>query len=324
MPCILPHPVGLVEHSPTRLVVQHMVEEQFCIRPISLDTPYQVEAFYEDLSVAIAWGYKRLVVDLAQVSFVRPDGVIALVTAARLWHTWTGHRIVLINMQQRVHCYLERIDLFGSCAAWLMQDHELSTTEQWDRNPESASLLELLPIAGDEERNARDVGSAVGRAGQILRRWFDAHDNAIRRVMTLISEISSNVTHSLDHGFAVMQRYRDGTRMGSIVVIAIADLGIGIKASLNSKPQGLILHNTRTPLAGSEFILHALDLGVTSRAEIGGLGLPRVKTIVEDCQGSLRIRSFSSEVLFIGHEMQARDNLVEIPGTQVIIEVRSG
>lgn len=215
-----------------------MLEEQFCIRPIRLDTLYQVEAFYEELSEVIACGYKGLIVDLAQVSFVRPEGVIALVTAARLWHKRTGHRIVLTNIQWQVHCYLERIDLFSRCTAWIAQDHELPSNERWDRNPESVSLLELLSITGDGKRNAQDVGSAVGRAKHILSRWFDAHDNAIGRVMTLSSEISSNVIHSLDQGFAVMQRYRDrtGTGMGSSVVIAIGDLGIGIEASLNSKP----------------------------------------------------------------------------------------
>lgn len=250
-----------------------MVEEQFCIRPISLDTPYQVEAFYEDLYGAITYGYKRLVVDLAQVSFVRPDGVVALVTAARLWHKRTGHRIVLTNIQRQVHCYLERIDLFSSCAAWLVQDRELSPIERWDRNPQSFSLLELLPIAGDEEQNAKDVGNALGRAKHILSRWFHDHDHAIGRVMTLISEISSNVTHSLDQGFAVIQRYgnRTNTGQGSSVTIAVADLGIGIQASLNSKTHDSELHNTRTRLTGSGFILRALDLGVTSRAAYGML-----------------------------------------------------
>lgn len=144
--------------------------------------------------------------------------------------------------------------------------------------------------------------------------------------MTLISEISSNVTHSFDQGFALIQRYRSHTsaRLGSSVIVAIADLGIGIQASLKDKTQDLRLHDSRPLRTGSDFILRALDLGVTRRAEIGGLGLSRVKMIVEEWQGSLFIRSFSSRVLFANNRMYVWDDLVEVPGTQVIITVGEG
>lgn len=146
-----------------------MVEEPFCIRPSSFDNLEQVDAFYDGLHEAFTSSYSQLTVNLARVAFVRPEGVIALVTASRLWHKWTGNGIVLVKMQSQVHRYLERIDLFSGCADWLAQDHELPVMDRWDRRSESVSLLELLPIVGDEKQNAQDVGSAVGRANHILR-----------------------------------------------------------------------------------------------------------------------------------------------------------
>src|SRR5690242_17029114 len=96
-------------------------------------------------------------VDLSQVDFVSPIGIVALVTTARLWHRETGQSVRIHSMQPKVHGYLERVDLFHQCATWIAEDKKLDATERFDRLPASPTLLELLPIAGGIEQNARDV-----------------------------------------------------------------------------------------------------------------------------------------------------------------------
>jgi len=66
---------------------------------------------------------------------------------------------------------------------------------------------------------------------------------------------------------------------------------------------------------------HALQLGVTSRNEIGGLGLPRVKELVEQWAGLLVIRSRHSRIQASSEGVRKRNDLSGIPGTQVIISL---
>src|SRR5579859_7420602 len=226
----------------------------------SLNSALGVEELYERAKEALAnrTGTDPLLLDLSGVAFIPPAGVIALITAARVWFNETGERIQLCNIRPNVHQYLERIDLFDQCSLWLGQDCSVAPSDRLDRSRASLRLLEVLPLSSEEDQNSTDVAAAVRRARRIVGAWFDADDVAVGRLLTILAEIASNVTHSRDRGFAVIQRYQDvnSPQLGGRVTIAVGDSGIGIEQSLKTK------HSARRPLAissGAEYILHAIQ-----------------------------------------------------------------
>lgn len=281
-----------------------------------------MDTLYDQLGDALAIGRADpLAIDLSRLSFVRPNELLVLVTVARLWHRHIGQHTTLVGMQPEVHRYLERMDLFTTCGDWLQQDHELPLAERYARSRASRNLLEVVPIAADNDQNSRDVTDTTGRAKDILETWFGAKTPAVGRLLTILSEIASNVAHSDDRGFAVIQRYRNPAdpAAGGRVVVAVADLGIGIEASLRRRRAWGGPGGRRALGTGSGAILRAFDLGVSSRETVAGLGLPRVRQIVGEWHGLLAVRSFGSSVRFEEDAVYTQDGLAEVPGTQVTI-----
>lgn len=292
------------------------------LRPVSLKSILGIEQLYQRAEAALlaCRPLEPLVLDLSWVGFVPPEGIIALVTAARLWHGATGTRVRLCNLRPEVHRYCERMDVFRQCGTWLEEERTLAEEERFDRAPASSNLLELRSIASDEDQNSQDVAAAVARAARIIQAWFDADADAVRRLLTMFSEIATNVAHSRDQGFALMQRYRGDTRqLGSRVTIAVGDLGIGVEASLRATARAR--SNLPRLASGSDYILHALELGVTSRHNAGGMGLYQVRGLVDEWRGSLVIRSGRSMARISAEGTETRDDLANIPGTQVTITV---
>lgn len=289
-----------------------------------LDTPAQHDGLYTSVVGALTTGHQgALILDLRDLAFIPADGILALVGVARLWHRETGGVTRLRHMQLAVHQYLERMDLFTRCGDWIMAEEGLDSTLCWERSIESANLSELLPIASAEMHNPSDVARAVTRAKKILLTWVEWDESAINRLCVMLSELASNIVHSRDQGFAIMQRYALGhpTHPGSRVTLAVADLGIGIEASLRQRLRALPITRLHT---GADFILHALELGVTSREDVAGTGLYQIHQWVQEWAGTLVIRSWRSRVT-IGAGMvspQVQNGLALLPGTQVTITVR--
>ncbi len=263
-----------------------------------------------------------LEIDLGSTTFIPAEGVLALVNIARLWHRHSGEGTLLRRVQRSVLQYLERMDAFAHESAWLIAADHLPSRECWERAVASTNLLELQPVASVEAENARDVFRTVTRAQSILTAWLG--DDALRvgRLCVMLSELASNIVHSNDRGFAIIQRYTSTSSLlpGSIISVAIADLGIGIEASLKCYSRHGHAGKLQT---GSDYILHALKLGVSSRDTVAGTGLYQIKQQILEASGTLVIRSQGSEVTLKDGIIRVRDDLTRVPGTQVALAIRS-
>ncbi len=283
-----------------------------------------IERFYQEVAnaLSLARTSDELTLDLSSLDFIVPEGMIALATVGGEWYRTTGATVRLCNLVPDVHRYLERMDVFSTCGMWLQAESPLPAHQRFDRSSASQNLLEVIPIASAEEKNAQDVHAAVTRAAGIVGAWFDADAAAINRLLTMLAEITSNITHSLDHGFATIQHYRGGAGKGGRVSMAVGDLGIGIEASLRAKSPSARRKAGLRLETGSDYILHALQLGVTSRNRVAGTGLFRVRGLVKEWRGVLLIRSHRSAVRIQAEHVTVADGLAEMPGTQVTITVR--
>ncbi len=267
--------------------------------------PQAIESFYSIVqSVPPADQY---ILDAKAVSFVRPYGAIALVTAARLLAGYSGHPVQLENLGDEVYPYLQRMNLFDVDKNWLQPTFSLN--DEWSRNPQTPNLLELTTITGPG-----DVTSIVSTAERIFSRWLAVPN--LGSLLSALSELCANVyQHSGDsQGCVLIQKYESHTRGQARVCLAVGDLGCGIRGSL-TKRHGEI---GQEPL---DYLYEALQGRTARHTGRGGLGLRIVEQIASSEGGHLWLRSETAAILSQGPgQAQGQQDLASIPGTQVALE----
>jgi anti-sigma regulatory factor (Ser/Thr protein kinase) len=267
-----------------------------------------IETFYAHVEAV------RLVdqytLDMRKVEFVKPYGIIAIISAARRLSELSGRPIWLNNLDGQVHRYLERMDIFDFGQDWLQPLS--SPGEEWARSRQTPNLLELTVVTGPE-----DVTAVTSRAERIFSRWLRIPD--LRNLLNVLSELCANVyQHSGDpNGCVLIQKYEVVSRNEALVCLAVGDLGCGIRGSLITR-HGEIGHE---PL---DYIREAMR-GRTARSTgRGGIGLRLVEQIVGSEGGYLWLRSETAAVLSRGPgKMRGHRSLIDIPGTQVAVELHA-
>jgi anti-sigma regulatory factor (Ser/Thr protein kinase) len=255
--------------------------------------------------------------DLSGVTFVDPFGLIA--TTLLLWNlpaNGVPARIVLPNAraQQKEYnalSYLYRMGFFDAVkdAAMFEGDWEyLKSYQRWDRN----LLLEITRI-----HTVEDINAIMDKTASILE---DIGYSAVgaTQFCEVISELCSNIvlhSHAEREGLVVVQTYqrRSGERF---VVLAIGDIGIGIRRSLALSPR-----YGKTLESDTHAIFRALQPGVSRLEETGhGGGLTRVLQIVLRYTGRLDIRSGAGHVFIKGEDRRGHKfHVAPFPGTQIRI-----
>lgn len=268
-----------------------MFEGLYGLKPVIIQTPYSL--------------------NLENNRFIKPTGIMAITLLARHISKQSGYPVHLINLDSDLLAYLERVNLFDIAGKWLKLDDELPE-RRWDRNPQTANLLELTPIT-----NAIDVATVMERAEAIFSRWLQLPN--LGSLLKVISELCSNVyQHSGDpHGFIMIQRYRVVSRNEVDVVLAVGDMGRGIRGSLAAKH----------PQPGDEplnYIQAAMDGSTSRHTGRGGLGLRTVEETVAKEGGYVWLRSETAAIRSYGpNRRYPFTDLAPMPGTQVVVEFRA-
>jgi hypothetical protein len=265
----------------------------------------------EDLynTVANSPRSSRYVFDMKGVTFIEPCGVIGLLSAARHCSALSGNRVIVVNLNEQLFPYLERMDLFKVGEPWLTPIG--SVGERWSRSSCPVKLLELTRIAGPD-----DVEAVVERAERIFAPCLT--EDELGSLLSVLSELCSNVfEHSYDlDGCALIQKYHSEQRHQSKVCLSVGDMGRGIRANLVARHGEF----------GGEHLdyIRAAMNGMTSRASgKGGTGIQRVRGIAAAHQGYVCLRSETAALSDHGHKIQPSRNLAFVAGTQVSVELRS-
>lgn len=244
--------------------------------------------------------------DLSHVAFLTPEAVLALLCVGRLWFNSRGCAVSLSSIDPQVHQYLDRVNLFKRCGTYFATEQEIF--EPWLRS-NSANLLEITSVSSEPEANSQAVYGVYRKASSLLLGRVE--NRRMQAACDLLNVVSENITHSQDTGYVLMQSY--STSNGYRIHIGIADLGLGIPTTLRTRYPNLG--------EGSDYLFKSLEMGVTSRVGLGGLGLYNVNRIVRGQQGSLTIRSGDSMLQIYGNNVYLYDHLTYIPGTQVYITI---
>jgi signal transduction histidine kinase len=177
-------------------------------------------------------------------------------------------------------------------------------------------LLEATLVQGGADIH-RAVARIKARADLLLVSRLGYSSLAADRFTVAMAEICQNaVDHSGSPGVALAQCYLHAGR-GPEIRLAVADVGIGVRASLGPRyAEGFPgAWDDRTAIGLS------FESGVTGSGDPDrGLGLAAVADLVRAWGGALRLRS-GTAARVVGAHPSERAGLPRLPGTQVSIRL---
>jgi anti-anti-sigma regulatory factor len=261
-----------------------------------------------------------IAIDLEEVRFVDPYGMVGLLALARFLRQQGLKPILMLPRSGDVMNYLDRMDFSRHAEQLCSLDLATLWAEgEYSRSTHSDVLLEITPITRSEDIHYI-VDRVRERAQTILSQNLHYAQTAIDGFVVALSEVCQNIPeHSEDVGYVAIQKYFYGRRLGkNVVKIAVMDLGVGFQASL--APRYALRTAAWTDVAALRL---AIFEGATRYDDPGrGQGLSAVRRFVERWHGKLLIRSGTARVgLSPDWDRTAtrQVGLVPFPGTQVSI-----
>lgn len=257
----------------------------------------------------------KLLLDARHVRWASPYGLTALLTLAQARPSALSLAVPELD---ETASYWARAGFFRQ-AEELFELH--GTYPKRAGTADSNVLLELTAVAKSE-----DVHDVVGRiqqkAQQILRELSLDAKASVGFAMTL-SEICQNIVeHAGRGGWVMVQTYRWTKRLGRrVVVIAVADAGVGFRQSLESAP-GKERGDRWDDAAALE---DAVIRGVSRFRDPGrGQGLAGVRRYLGRWDGKLSVRSGTARIAIVpswDDDVPLAEQLPTFPGAQVQVTI---
>lgn len=251
-----------------------------------------------------------LEIDLEQMTFIAPYGLIVLCLMGRYARTAFGRVVYRMPRAQALRSYLGRVR-FAEALQGLVElaGPELIVDPEREK-PASEALLEITRI---EER--ADVEAVLDHIGQrveaILAEELQYTEIEINQFKNVVAELCHNILdHSMNWGYVTAQRYQDPRARKKYVIIGVGDLGIGIKKSLSER-------FSASAWTHGQAIVNSLRKHF-SRDLSRGLGLYIVNRICDQYKGNLQIRSGDTRVYIRGRHRSEHVSAF-FPGTMLSI-----
>lgn len=272
---------------------------------------------FEDVlrQVAAAPADAKMLIDARHARWASPYGLTALLALAQ---TRAERPAFAVPELEETASYWARAGFFRQ-AEELYEVH--GTYPKRAGAADSNVLLEITAVAKSE-----DVHDVVGRiqqrAQQILRDLNLDAKATVGFAMTL-SEICQNIVeHAGRGGWVMVQTYRWTKRLGRrVVVIAVADAGVGFRQSLESAP-GKARSDRWDDAAALE---DAVIRGVSRFRDPGrGQGLAGVRRYLGRWEGKLSVRSGTARIAIVpawDDDVPLSEHLAPFPGAQLQVTI---
>jgi len=281
--------------------------------PVSFDDR-AFEAFASALAAVQDTG--RVLVDAHATEWASPFGLLSLLCAGQALRERAGGKPLLtVPADKDVATYWARTGFFQE-AEDLFEIH--GPVPRIRQPAESTVLLEVTPV-----RVAGDVHKVVDRiqdrSAAILNSELGLEAKATLSFGMALSEACQNIVeHAGTGGWVAVHAYSWRRRLGKrVVVIAVADPGVGFRRSL--EPTQAKRYGDRW--GDGAALEAALIQGVSRFREPGrGQGFRGIRKYLDRWEGKISIRSGTARIAMIrdwDEDVPLREGLAPFPGAQL-------
>ena len=195
-------------------------------------TPQQINTVRD---IDFLWGFEttgKEVVDLGPIEFIKPVGVVALLAIIERLTRRSDMPKMAIQLPENpdVQEYLRLAGVFDA-----MREHVVFE----GRQPEEmiAKIQPVRPMVPCTHfTNESDIDNLAERMEAQFLTELAGYASLLQTCHEIFSELAANVVYHAesDGGYVLAQQYNYSS--GPVVEIAVADCGIGIRASLQKNP----------------------------------------------------------------------------------------
>ncbi|MDT8368266.1 MAG: hypothetical protein RQ745_03605 [Longimicrobiales bacterium] len=260
---------------------------------------------------------ERVLFDARHLRWADPNGMVALLCAGRAVASRSG-RVARLQLPENADTagYMARMGFFRAA----------ETVFEFDQRPprrasgDTSVLLEIMSIT----TNA-DVHEVVERvqtsAGTILSRTLGYPPSAVVPFSVVLSEVCQNILeHAEAPGWVAAQVYNWQKRLGRhVLVLAVADMGCGFKASLTPEHSARFGDRWSDATALEAAFIHGVTRFPDSHR---GQGIQQIRKQVRRWNGALSIRSGSARIADVPEwddQPPLVQGLAPFPGSQISI-----
>lgn len=260
----------------------------------------------------------RLLVDAHATQWASPYGLVGLLAAGQYLAERAATRPLLTIPKDRdVAHYWARTGFFEHAAQWF----EIHGKPPRVAAPQTSDVLLEITLV----REAEDVHDVVGRiqdrSAAILTGELKLDASATMGFAMALSEACQNIVeHAGTAGWVAVQAYHWRRRLGRrVVVIAVADAGIGFRESLAATQAGRFGDRWSDAAALEAALFH----GASRFRDPGrGQGLAGIARYANRWAGKVSVRSGTARIAIVppwDDDQPLVDGLPAFPGSQVLI-----
>ncbi len=281
--------------------------------PTSLDHRSMDRILDETVSVET----ERVLFDARHVRWADPNGMVALLCAGRATVARTGRSAHFrIPENSDTTGYMARMGFFRAAESLFEFDQRPPRRPSGD----TPVLLEIMPITTNTDVH-EVVERVQGSAGEILSRTLNYPATAVVPFSVILSEVCQNILeHAEAPGWVAAQVYNWKKRLGRhVLVLAVADMGRGFKASLTDEHSARFGDRWSDATALEAAFMHGVTRFPDSHR---GQGIQQIRKQVGRWNGALSIRSGTARIAAVpdwDDQPPLLQNLAAFPGSQISI-----
>lgn len=289
-------------------------------RVVAVPTSFDDRSFDQFARALGEPGDGRILFDAHASKWASPYGLVGLLAAGQTAAERGPERPLLTIPQDRdVAHYWARCGFFRQAQEWFEVHGKVPRVAA---SGSSDVLLEITAVRGSDDVH-EVVESIQERSAAILHNELGLEATATMGFAMALSEACQNIVeHAGTSGWVAVQTYHWRRRLGRrVVVIAVADAGIGFRRSL---------HATQAAKFGDRWgdasaLEAALFHGASRFRDPGrGQGLGGIARYVNRWSGKLGVRSGTARIAILpswDDDQPLTEGLPEFPGSQVLIIV---
>lgn len=272
---------------------------------------------FDQLAGGIGGWDDKLLFDAHATQWASPYGLVGLLTAGQHAAEMSGHRPLLtIPSDRDVAHYWARAGFFQHAADWFEVHGKVPRVASSEA---SDVLLGVTPVRGTDD--VHSVVETIQQRAAVILGELGLEATATLGFAMALSEACQNIVeHAGTSGWVAVQAYHWRKRLGRrVVVIAVADAGVGFRHSLAATQAARFGDRWNDATALEAALFH----GASRFRDPGrGQGLAGITRYANRWEGKVSVRSGAARIAVVpswDDDAPLTEGIPAFPGTQVLI-----